>query len=91
MKYTAKQQAWIDSRPANVRKVIKKCPPIGCYRGKKGRGHYILHSYDEEKDGTVTLKVNHLEDSFLPGFQIFGYSPNDLVPCGCLLTENKSE
>ncbi len=84
VKYSLEQQAWIDSRPENVRKVIETHPPIGCYRGKENRGHYVLHSYDEELDGTVTLKVDHLNDSFLPGYRVFGVKPESLIFCGCL-------
>lgn len=84
VKYTKEQQEWIDSRPENVRAVIKTHPPIGCYRGYNGRGHYVLYSYDEEKSGKVTLKVNHLDDSFMPGFQVFGVDPESLTYCGCL-------
>lgn len=84
MKYTKEQQAWIDSRPENVRKVIEKVPPIGCYRGKT-HGHYVIYSYDEEIGGKISLKVNRLGDSFSPSYLVFGVDPEYLHPCGCLL------
>lgn len=87
IKYTKEQQAWIKSRPNNVRTVIKTHPPIGCYSWKNGRGHYVIYSYGEEKNGTVSLTVNHLEDSYLYGIQVFGVKPSSLIYCGCIVKE----
>lgn len=81
--YTKEEQAWIDSRPEKVRKVIFEYPPVGCYRSKLCLGHYTIHAYEENFNGTVTLKLDHLPDSFLPGHRVFGVPPATLVPCGC--------
>lgn len=75
--------AWIESRPACVQEAFKKCPPTTCYRLKGRKGHYALYSYDEEKDGTVTVKVDHLDDSWGYGLRVFGIALDDLERCGC--------
>jgi hypothetical protein len=82
-----KIQAWINERPAHIKEVANKYRPDMCYVAFNDaglRGHYRIHSYEENKDGTVTLKVNHLLDSFLPGHRVFGFNPKDLKKCGCL-------
>lgn len=91
MKFTKEQQEWIDSRPKRVQKVIYKVPPVTCYKSKTSQGHYVLYSYDEEKGGKISVRVNHLDDSFLPGHQVFGYDPDDLIACGCLLTRDRAD
>lgn len=88
-KYTKEQQEWIDSRPEKIKEVIKILPMQGCYRGKDGNGHYTLHSYDENLDGTVTLTVNRIAEPFMPiAYKVFGFKPSDLKYCGCLVAEN---
>lgn len=80
-------QEWIDNRPPAIREVANKYRPNTCYNATNNNGltgHYLIHSYEENKDGTVTCKVNHLPDSFLPNFQVFGFKPRDLKKCGCL-------
>lgn len=94
MKTKDKIQLWIDKRPPHVRKVANKYRPDTCYfalNNKGYRGHYLIHSYEENKDGSVTVKVNHLDDSFLPRHQVFGFDPDDLKVCGCLNKKVGSE
>mgnify|MGYP001599269771 CR=1 FL=1 len=78
---------WLRTRPVAVRDAFAKVPPTTCYKmmGEDGhvRGHYCIYSYEENDDGSITLKVIHLDDSFLHDTVVFGVNLNDMVPCGC--------
>ncbi len=74
---------WLATRPANVRKVAKNFNPLKCYRAKDNDGHYALVSFEENGDGTVTLKIAHGSDSYFPGTMVFGVHPENLVLCDC--------
>ncbi len=76
-------QDWYRTRPASVKKAILSCPPDECYRGKDGKGHYILRSYVERKGEPTRLTMVHGRDSFWPGTIVFGMPPEDLKICGC--------
>lgn len=81
-------QKWIDQRPPNVRRVANRLRPGTCYfsfNANGYRGHYLIRSYEENKDDSVTVTISHLDDSFLPGFEVFGVNPKDLKRCGCLV------
>jgi hypothetical protein len=79
---TPKLKAWIKTLPKKVQKVANKYPGDTCYR--KDGGHYRIRSYDEEKDGSVSLQLIHGRDSFLPGVIVFGINPSDLlIQCNC--------
>ena len=78
-----KYNKWVASRPANVRKVAERFDPSRCYRSKNDTGHYGLCSFEENEDGTVTLKIVHGGDSYFPGTIVFGVNPDSLVLCDC--------
>ncbi len=83
-----KQREWHDALPPKVKKVALKRPFTTCYFAFNDnglRGHYLIHSYEEYKDGHIGLKVIHLNDSFLPGFAVFDFDQNGLKKCGCLM------
>ena len=49
---------WFKSRPKHIQKVIREYPPWYIYHMQDGGGEeYLIHSYDEAEDDTVTLKV----------------------------------
>lgn len=73
---------WILERPPHVRAVAERLRPGDCSRNNEG-GHYMVVSYEEEKDGTVTVTAQHGADSFLPGVTVFGIHPDALEPCNC--------
>jgi hypothetical protein len=77
----AKLKAWIKTLPKKVQKVANEYPGDTCYI--KDRGHYKIRSYDEEKDGSVSLQLIHGRDSFLPGVVVFGIKPAGLLKCKC--------
>lgn len=84
----AEFEAWLADRPPRVRAVAEQYTPNVCYLGPEGharRGHYLIYCYDEPDDGgSVTVKVDHLDDSFLPGVRVFGVDPATLTVCGCM-------
>lgn len=87
--WNAECKAWYESRPDDLKELIKKYPPDICYKIKDTRGHYELYSYEELKDGTYTVKVLHLPGSW--GFSVdggqrimvFGIKIDTLIPCNC--------
>ena len=90
IKHAANQEEaaqWYLSRPDKVRVAMRAKPPFGCYRGVKNRGHYVLYAYEEPEDegAAVTLKIDHPDDSFLPGHRVFGVPLESVTACGCLV------
>jgi len=73
---------WLLTRPAKIRRVVLKYPP-DCYLNINNAGHYLLYSYDEELDNSITVKLEHGRDSFLPGVIVFGIPLESLIPCSC--------
>lgn len=74
---------WVASRPPNVRVWAEKFEPWTLYR-MKSTGHRVtLHSFNEAKDGTVTLRVNVTGQFNLVSMErrVFGIDPNDLEEC----------
>ena len=49
---------WYKSKPLVVQEAIEKCPPDKPYIIKGGSFPCSIYSYDEAKDGGVTLTVN---------------------------------
>lgn len=80
--YNEEQLAWIKSRPAKVQEAIQRVPPDACLR-ISGKGHYGVYAYEECEDGDVTLKVIHLDDSFMPGMMVFGVPLDEITLCRC--------
>lgn len=72
---------WTATRPPEIRAVAEKFPAYHCYRSNKSRGHYIITAYTEGVP--VTVKIAHGADSFLPGVEVFGVDPEELVVCDC--------
>jgi hypothetical protein len=74
--------SWFNGRPDKVKEVVKLRPP-GTYRMKDGKGgyaavNYDIIAYDENEDGTITLRV-HTDGAFgLFPRQVFGIKPEDL-------------
>jgi hypothetical protein len=88
----AEWEQWLASRPPAVAAVARRFPPDVCYRSPDGRGHYVILTYGEPKDGgPVTFRVIHGADSFHPGLQVFGMEQSDLLPCNCGNWEMASE
>lgn len=73
---------WILTRPAKIRRAFLKYPP-NCYLSNKNMGHYRLHSYEENTNDSVTVKLVHGRDSYSPGILVFGVPLNSLILCGC--------
>lgn len=71
-------QEWFDSRPTMIQESIMKCPPWKFYRIKGGNAFGCLYSYEENKDGSVTCKINLTENVLLPR-TVFGVPLSDLV------------
>ena len=78
-------EQWLSERPENVKKVALKIVPWKKYM-QKGidddiGNRYSPISYNEEKDGRVTLtceKTNE-EMPFLGGYGVFGMNPDSLT------------
>lgn len=75
----AQMEAWLKERPEIIQRMAAKFPPWHCYRLAKSGGHYTIYSYCE--NGTVML--THGDDSTLPGVEVFGIAPDDLIVCDC--------
>lgn len=74
---------WIASRPEKVKAVAERFDPWSLYR-MKSTGHRVtLHSFDENKNGTITLKVDVTGDFNTVLFErrVFGVDPDDLELC----------
>jgi hypothetical protein len=72
-------EEWINSRPPAVRAVVEHRPPWGKYRLKETGQVGMIYSYEENDNGTVTVKFNTEMDEFtrLP-IQVFGVDPESL-------------
>lgn len=70
-------EAWVKTRPENVQKIARQYVPDSYYTMENG-GKCTLHSYDEEEDGTVTLKVDTV-DGFIFEHRVFGVKPETLT------------
>lgn len=88
MSLTPEQQRdwdeWLSQRPDNVRSVAEKIVPWKKYRDKRIAddcgNRYSPVSYDESKDGSVTLTCFKTNDEFpvFGGYNVFGMNPDDL-------------
>jgi len=67
---------WFNSKPKKIQELIKKCPPNKQYRIKGGTFPGTIHSYDEEKNGDVSMKVN-IHSPLMPR-KVFGLKPEHL-------------
>ncbi len=79
----AEWAALVASFPPNVREVAEKFFPWKVYR-MQSTGHRVtIASFNEEKDGKVSLRVNVTGDLNLVMFErtVFGVPPKDLVEC----------
>ena len=74
---------WVASRPPNVRAVAEKLVPWKLYRMGSSGHRVCLYSYDEEMDGSVTLKVDvRGEFNFVVmERRVFGVKPEELTEC----------
>lgn len=63
---------WFQSKPLAVQEAIKKHPPDKLYILKSGSFPCNIYSYDEEKDGSITLTVD-VHSPFFPR-SVFGVS-----------------
>ena len=68
---------WFDKRPSAIKEVIRKCPPDIEY-SLSGPFPVTIHSYDENEDGSITLKVD-VHSPFLAR-RVFGVKPESLKP-----------
>lgn len=79
---------WIESRPLRIKEVAQKLitSDNSCLRSTKYKNnHYRLYSIGETKKIPFKIVVSlvHGNDSFLPGFRVFGVDPEDLIVCNC--------
>jgi hypothetical protein len=77
----AKFEAWVsDPERMHIEDICRKCSPFHCYRSSENpHAHYAVHAYND--DGSI--RVIHGADSFLPGWEVFGYDPELLTVCDC--------
>jgi hypothetical protein len=77
--------AWVKERPDVVQELIETrgFAPWKLYRMKSTGHRVVLHSFDEELSGEITLKVSVLGRFNLVHFDrtVFGIDPNDLEEC----------
>jgi hypothetical protein len=76
-------QAWVASRPPNVRAVAERFEPWSLYLHKPTGQRVTVVSFGEQEDGRVTLTMSVSADFNLVMFerQVFGVNPDDLEPC----------
>jgi hypothetical protein len=68
-------RAWVESRPEQIRAMVKRVPPGTWWRMSRGVGIYTPVSYAE--DGTLTV---HKHDPMLGmNYQVFGVNPDSLT------------
>lgn len=72
-------EEWVATRPEKIQSVAKVYPPDKYYCFINSDARYTLYSYDEEEDGTISVKLNTV-DHFLFPRTVFGVSPKDLLP-----------
>jgi hypothetical protein len=84
---TAAWNQWLAERPAHVRAVAERWPATRLYWLDPPGQVVAIHSYDEEMDGRVTLKVdvtmeNNVDADGTPRVffdrRVFGILPSDL-------------
>ncbi len=66
---------WLNGRPLCIQKVIRSYPPDVEYK-LNGLFPVNIHSYDEEKDGNISLTVD-VHSPFMPR-RVFGVNPESL-------------
>jgi hypothetical protein len=75
----AEWKAWVASRPDCVRKVAERFDPWSLYQMKSTGHRCTLISFFE--DGTVKVAITSEFNALMFERQVFGISPDDLVPC----------
>lgn len=78
-------QTWVAERPDSVRGLIERrgFEPWKLYR-MKSTGHRVsIAAFDEEEDGTITMRVNVTGKFNFVHFErcVFGINPEDLEEC----------
>lgn len=75
--------AWVESRPENVRDLARRLDPWTLYRLKSSGHRVTIYAIDEHNDEPVTLRVNVTGAFNLVAFErcVFGISPGDLEEC----------
>lgn len=79
----AEYEAWLAKRPEAIRALVRRCPPMQCYRMHANRGHYWIVSYSVNANGHATMTLAHGRDSYMPGVGVFGIRASAVKPCGC--------
>ena len=78
-------EKWLSKRPENVKKVAEKIVPWKRYKDNRNvddiGNRYSPRSYEEHKDGTVTITCEKTNDEmpFFGGCRVFGMNPNFLT------------
>ena len=67
---------WFNSRPEKIQAAIRACPPWQFYRVQGGIFQGQIYGYDEEDDGSVSMKVDI--NAFPFGRRVFGLKPSHL-------------
>lgn len=72
--------AWVESRPEVIRKMIQALPPDRLYRLWENGSRCTIYSYEE--DGTVTVEVTgQFNENVFIDRKVFGIDPEDLTEC----------
>jgi hypothetical protein len=78
-------ELWLSERPENVKKVAEKIVPWKRYKDNRNAddigNRYIPRSYEENKDGTITITCEKANDEmpFFGGYGVFGMNPDFLT------------
>jgi len=74
---------WVRERPASVREVAQRFNPWTLYRVKSTGQRVVISSFQETKDGavTITVEVSGQYNAVMFDREVFGYGPDDLEEC----------
>lgn len=73
-------EEWVKTRPPAVQAIARKYIPDSYYLMNHDPERLCtLHSYNEEEDGTITLKVDTVPKFFPISYRVFGIKPESLT------------
>jgi hypothetical protein len=74
---------FVESRPPAVRNVARQFSPWLLYRIKESGHRVVIYCFEENDDGTVTLKVDVTAafNALMFERRVFGVKPEDLEEC----------
>jgi hypothetical protein len=76
-------EEWLSTKPRAIKDMAAKLPPDRLYKLKDGGHRVTLYSYDENKDGSVSMTVLVTGEFNCVTFdrKVFGINPEDLEEC----------